>query len=329
MASSPNDISLRSTESGLDVRIVLHTAAEAGSIVLALTPDPRAHLSQAMSGAIEATRPITRYGDNGQPLVTIQPEYIIAPPIARDSSADVTASALTAAVTTTLTPSASSRQDVTLIIDPMWVHAAHRAFPVQVDVPIATAYSAVDSGTFGTVTSCAPTTRAPQTDVVVGMVDGCAYHGEVSFNTSSLHYDTTIVSATLHLYTPRQTGATSVRIYANTPPSSTVAYQPASWAQPSWSSAPAIALGAAGIAQSGSNGQHEQSWDVTSLVQQAHRGRSGSSVAHRAASAATHSSTASHPSMRCRSIRSPIPRVARVPLATPASLAARTLSTAT
>lgn len=155
-----------------------------------------------------------------------------------------------------------------MTVNPTWLQDARRVFPVRVDLPIVTAYAAVHTGTFGTVSSCAPTTRAPQAEVVVGAAGGCTYHGQVSFDTTSLPYDTPIVSATLRLYTPAQTPATGVQVYPNAAPSNGgVVRQLVSWEPPNWASAPALSAGTGGVAQSGSDG-HWQSWDVTTLVRQ-------------------------------------------------------------
>lgn len=84
------------------------------------------------------------------------------------------------------------------------------------DLPIITAYSAVHSGQFGTVSSCAPTNPAPLASVVVGVDGTCIYHGLASFKIAPLDPSRTIQSATLTLYTPDQTGSTGVQVFANT-----------------------------------------------------------------------------------------------------------------
>jgi len=151
-------------------------------------------------------------------------------------------------------------------VDSAWLHAPRRAYPVTLDLPLATAYSAVHSGLAATVNSCAPDVSAAGGEVVVGSAGGCASHGLLSFNTTPLLADTPIVSATLRLYTPDQIGPTGIRIYPNTPLTSTLpVWEPSPYLQPTWASAPTVVTGSVGIDQSGSDGRW-QSWDVTDLV---------------------------------------------------------------
>lgn len=236
---------------------------------MSLASDPRTSLAQDASGAIRITRPITDYGGSGttHPAVTIQPEYVIEPPLAVDSSTDVAAAVPTGPASTSLVPTSSGRQNLAVTVDSTWLHDAHRVFPVRLDVPIVTAYSVVNTGWFGSVNSCATAVPAPQTDMVVGSEGGCTYHGLASFDTTSLLYDTPIVSAVLRLYTPDQAGPTSVQVLPNAAPSTTSVWHPDPADQPSWTTAPTTLPGANGIVQSGSTGQW-QSWDVTALVRQ-------------------------------------------------------------
>jgi hypothetical protein len=271
VTTTRTDVALRITPSGVDAQVIVHSADEAGPFVFTLTPDPRTHLIQEPNGVIRVTQPITSYGDSdttaGVPLVTEQPEYIIGVPAATDSSADPVALAHTGPVTLTLAPAHSGPRNVTLTVDPAWLGDPHRHFPVRFDIPISTAESAVHTGLFGTVDSCAPDAPAPQAEVAVGNSGACTYRGQAYFDVSSLQYDTPVVSATLRLYTPAHAGSTDVQVFPNTPPiSSTMpVYRPVSWRPPSWNTAPPIAQGAAGIGQSTSDG-HWQSWDITDLV---------------------------------------------------------------
>lgn len=179
-ATTRSDVALRATPSGVDAQIIVHSADEAGPFVFTLMPDPRTHLIQEPNGAIRVTQPITSYGDGdattGAPLVTEQPEYIIGAPVASDSSADPVALAHTRPVTLTLAPAQSGPRNVTLTVDPVWLRDPDRHFPVRFDIPISTAESAVHTGLFGTVDSCAPDAPAPQTEVVVGSAGACTYH---------------------------------------------------------------------------------------------------------------------------------------------------------
>jgi len=271
VAASPSDVAVRATASGLNVRVTLHSADEVAPIALSLALDPRTYLKQQSNGVIVVTQPITDYGDdpsNTTPIVTQQPEYIVETPSAIDSATDPAAAVQTGPVSMSLTPLISGGQGLTLTVDPAWAHDAHRVFPVHLDLPILTGESGVHTGLFGTVSSCAPNTPVPPTGLVVGSENGCAYHGQVYFNTSSLLYDTPIVSATLRLYTPNQAGATSVQVYPNVAPTVPgVAWQPLAWQPPDWNSAPTVVTGSVGLGQSASEG-HWQNWDVTSLVSQ-------------------------------------------------------------
>lgn len=269
VASSPSDVAVRATISGVDLQLTLHNANESGHVTLSLAPDPRTSISQDAGGAIRITRPITDYGGSGatHPGVTIQPEYVIESPLAVDSNTDVAAPVRTGLVSTSLVPAASGRQNLAVSVDSTWLHDVHRVFPVRLDVPIVTAYSVVNTGWFGTVNSCAAAVPAPQTDMVVGSAAGCTYQGLASFDTTSLLYDTPIGSAVLHLYTPDQAGATGVQVLPNTSQSTTLVRHPDPAEQPSWTTAPTTLPSASGSAQSGSTGQW-QSWDVTALVRQ-------------------------------------------------------------
>jgi len=257
------DLSLRAIPSGLDVRVVLRNAQSSGPFTLALAPDPgtNAQLTQDPNGVIRVMRPITQYGDDGSPVAISQTEYLVRQPAATDSSADPAAPANTGPVTSSLVSTAGITQYVTLSVDPMWLNDPRRAFPVAVDLPIATSDAALRSGAFGTVNSCNPITVAPPTDLVVGTENGCTYKGQAYFDLSSVSSDNTVVSATLHLYTPNQTGATGVQVYQN-------ATGDADPSQPvSWNTAPPVMTGTTPLAQSASDGRW-QSWDVTSIVQQ-------------------------------------------------------------
>jgi len=258
-SGTASDLSLRATASGMDARVIVHNANEGGPFVFALAPGSGVSLTQGTDGSIQATQTMTQYGDDGtNAAVYTDTGIIVQPPIATDSSTTAGAPVTTGPATTTLSPGG---QSMTLTVDPAWLHAAGRAFPVTVDLPIATGYAALHTGVFGTVSSCAPNVPAPQAEVVVGVANGCTYHGLTSFDLSSVSANTTVNSATLWLYTPNTTGPTSVQVEANV----ASANDPYQW--PSWNSAPAIVTTTAPLAQSGGSG-HWQSWNVTNLVQQ-------------------------------------------------------------
>jgi len=261
--TTQSDLALRATGSGLDARLVLHSASEGGPFGIALASSPGTGVMQDGTGAIRVTQAITQYGDDGAGFnVITQTEAVMQPPVATDSSADPVASVNTGPATATVAQGSAGSQIVTVSIDPTWLHAPGRVFPVNLDLPILTANAELRSGAFGTVNSCAPDTSAPPTTLVVGAENGCTYNGQAYFDLSSISANLpSIVSATLRLYTPNQTGPTAVQVEANAAGVNDPS-QPTTW-----NGAPAVVTSTAPIAQSGSDG-HWQSWDVTSLVQQ-------------------------------------------------------------
>jgi hypothetical protein len=129
-------------------------------------------------------------------------------------------------------------------VDPGWLHDPHRVFPVNVDVPIVTGSAGADTTWASTVTSCASDLPASQT-VVVGQEGSCSYHGLLYFDVSSLPWNATIASATLHLYTPATTAATGIQVHANSPVPLATAYE-----QPTWDDAPALQSGETPVPES-------------------------------------------------------------------------------
>jgi len=266
VASAPADLALHPTVSGLDLRLVLHTAAEAGPLTLALAPSAGAYLEAEPGGAVQVTRPFTAYGDDGTAHTILSPEYVVHAPVAHDAADATGDPAASAPVSLTLGATPSGVPALLLTVDSAWLRDARRAYPVTLDLPLATAYSAVHSGLAATVNSCAPTVPDTHGGLTAGRVGGCASHGLLSFNTTPLLADTPIVSATLRLYTPDQTGQTGIHIYPNTPLTATLpVWEPSPYLQPTWASAPAVVTGSVGIDQSASDGRW-QSWDVTDLV---------------------------------------------------------------
>ncbi len=246
--------------------MVIHTPTEAGPLALTLAPAAGAYLESKPGGAVQVTRPVTAYGDDGTAHTILSPEYVVHAPVAHDAADATGDPTATTPVSLTLGATPSGVQALLLTVDSAWLRDARRAYPVTLDLPLATAYSAVHSGLAATVNSCAPDAPAAHAGLVVGTMGGCAYHGLVSFNTTPLLADTPIVSATLRLYSPDQTGPTGIRIYPNTPLTSTLpVWEPSPYLQPTWASAPAVVTGSVGLAQSASDGRW-QSWDVTDLV---------------------------------------------------------------
>ncbi len=213
------DLSLQAIPSGLDVRVVLQNATSRGPFTLALAPDPSTNtqLVQDADGSIRAIQPITTYGDDGvAPVAITQTEYTVQPPSATDSNADPATLVNGGPVTPTLISTTGITQYVTLNVDPTWLNDSRRVFPVTLDLPIMTADGAANTDVFGTASSCVPNATIPQA-VVVGTENGCTYNGQVSFDLSSLPAGASIVSATLNMYTPNQTGPTGVQVLQNAP----------------------------------------------------------------------------------------------------------------
>jgi len=260
---SGSDLSLRATSTGLDARVVLHNASESGSFVLTLAPDPRTQLVQDPSGAITVTQAVTDYGDDGvTPYVVTQTEYMIQPALATATTSAPASPVDVGAVAMRLGTSASGAPTLTLSVDSAWLSRHASSYPIAVDLPILTEDGYGQTGVFGTVNSCAPTTPAPPTEMVVGVQGSCTYNGQAYFDLSALPNAVSIVSATLRLYTPGQTGPTGVQVAQNAPPSDPYSAQQA----PSWNTAPVVVTTTAPVSQSASAGGW-QSWDVTRIVQ--------------------------------------------------------------
>jgi len=175
-----SDLSLQSTVSGLDARIVIHNAGERGPFTLNLGADPSMLISQDASGAIQVAQPISSYNPvSGTTTASVtRTEYTVQTPILIDSSTAVTAPVSTGPATMTLTADPTGGQDVTVSVDQAWLNASGRVFPATLDLPIVTAYSSAHTGLWGTVNNCAPNQPAPQTEVVVGVAGGCTYNGQ-------------------------------------------------------------------------------------------------------------------------------------------------------
>ncbi len=261
---APLDLALRPTIDGLDVRVVVHAPGQGRTIVFALAPDAPTHLIQETGGAIQIVRPIPGRSDEGTPYRVAGPEYIVRRPIVRDNARDPLSVVTSGPLTMTLGIGPTGGPELAVRLDPAWLDDPQRVFPVQLDLPIMTAWAALHTGVLATVASCVPATPAEPTDLLVGVAAGCSFHGQLRFDLSTLMNDTPIVAATLRLYTPGGSGPTAVQVAANVP-ASVASIVPVSWQPPSWADAPSVAAGAAGRGQSASSGSW-QSWDVTDLV---------------------------------------------------------------
>lgn len=175
---------------------------------------------------------------------------------------DPAAPADAGAVSMTLGTGATGATTLALRVDPAWLGRHAQSYPIVVDLPVMTADGYGQTGVFGTVNICAPGVAAPPTEMVVGVQGGCTYNGQVYFDLSALPNVVSIVSATLRLYTPGQTSATSVQVAQNVSPPDPYFAQGA----PSWSTAPAVVTTTAPVSQSASAGGW-QSWNVTGIMQ--------------------------------------------------------------
>ncbi|MGH2386673.1 MAG: DNRLRE domain-containing protein, partial [Chloroflexota bacterium] len=266
--ATTRDVAVDATASGFNVRVVLHNASENPSVTLRVALDSSAYLQQEPSGTIQATRPITSYGDSSTtPIVTLGPEFVIGHAAAVDASAGVAALVNASAPSLTLGSSSAGAQSVSVAIDPTWLHAAGRAFPVTITVPVLTALSAAHTGISATVNSCAPTKPATPTDIVVGVVGSCTNQGKLYFSLPHVPGGSTVVSATLGLYAPDQSTATGAQVYMNgLLPLPYIA--PSALDQSASPALPAVAADAVGIAEQPATGSNLHTWDVTSIVRQ-------------------------------------------------------------
>lgn len=265
ITSNGVDAIVRSTVQGVDLGVIMHTPDVAGPVAFTLATDAQGQFVQSDNGVLQVIHTMTDYGDDGTPFTDTTPEFVIDTPRLLDSSANPTAPVSTGPVTTTLTETGSGQLLLNVNVDQAWLHASTRTFPVELDIPISTATAADETGWFGTVNSCAPTTPALVASLLVGTEGSCTYHGVVYFDVSSLSPDTPIVAATLHLYAPNHPDSTGVQVFQNTSPSSPD-WQPLGWNRPSWATAPTIEPGAAGISENG-GASPWKTWDVTGLVQ--------------------------------------------------------------
>ena len=258
--TSANDVTLKPTLSGIDLGLIIHNPSDAATMAVPLILDPRTHLVSQANGAVLVVRPITDGAANGSPLVLMDaPEYVVGSAVALDSAP--LAQTDSGPVTTTVQTD-QGQPRLSIHLDPAWLHAAGRQFPVYLTVPILTAFSAMESGTFGTTNSCAPTTPMVSADAVVGTHGPCAYQGYLDFDINALRPGTQITAASLRLYTPDRSGPTAVQVYRNVGAANTLAVP--SWAPPNWQTAP-VSSGP-GIVES-AGGTQWHSWDVTSIVQ--------------------------------------------------------------
>jgi hypothetical protein len=265
--ATTRDVAVDATASGFNVRVVLHNAAENPSVTLRVALDSSAYLQQMPSGTIQATRPITSYGDSGTtPIVTLEPEFVIGRAAAVDASVGAVALENASSPSLTLGSSSTGAQGISVAVDSTWLHAPGRTFPVTITIPVLTALSAAHTGIATTVNSCAPANPSTPTDVVVGTVGSCADQGKLYFDLPHLPTGSTVVSATLGLYSPDQSTATGVQVYMNGPlPLPYVA--PSVLDQSATVTLP-TATTSAGIAEQPATGSNLHTWDVTAIVRQ-------------------------------------------------------------
>jgi hypothetical protein len=268
--ATTRDVAVDATTSGFNVRVVLHNANENPSVTLRVALDSPAYLQQEPSGTIQVTRPITSYGDSSTtPIVTLGPEFVIGRAAAVDASAGAAAVQTASSASLSLGPSSNGAQSVSVAVDPTWLHATGRTFPVTITIPVATALSAAHTGIATTVNSCASANPPTPTDIVVGVVGSCTDQGKLYFALPHVPGGSTVVSATLGLYAPDQSTATGVQVAMDGPlPLPYIAPSALDQSANPTLTLPAVAAGAVGIAEQPATGSNMHTWDVTAIVRQ-------------------------------------------------------------
>jgi hypothetical protein len=220
-------VSFRPTISGLDLQVTLPAPVLTGSVMLSLaattvqtgtlarsvqgiSPTAPVQVMQQPDGTIRIQRPQQVCGSQGCQTVTA-PALYLDPPLVQDSSAGALAAAQPGPASVQLTSQGTSDQ-IAISLDPIWLAASTRVWPVHIDVPVVTASSAAQSGVSGTLQSCAPISPAQGTRIVVGSAGTCTDRGLLYFPLDQLFWLTSagyhVVSATLQLDTPTRAGPT-------------------------------------------------------------------------------------------------------------------------
>jgi len=214
-AAGQADLALAATHEGASVGLTVRDAAADPSTTFVLSLDHPVTFLQDPGGAILVRRAVQSCGSTGCVEVQ-QPEYVLAAPVVRQGATGRPVPG--APATLRLAGASVEGAQVTLALDPTWLRASGRAFPLRVDLRLESAFSAVRNTTEESVSSCEGAAPAIGGDLVVGAEGGCTYRAFLRFDTGSTILRSPIQAASLHLYAPGQAGPAGVQVYAGAPP---------------------------------------------------------------------------------------------------------------
>ena len=217
LAGGHQDLAVESAHEGVRLRLTARDAQGGAALAAAISLDHPVTFRQDPGGAIVVTRQIQGCGSTGC-IPVDQPEYVIGPPVVTDASGAAPRTLVGAPATLRVASSSANGAQIAVSLDPAWLATAGRAFPLAITVPVETAASAVELGTEGSVSSCAPTAPASHGDLTVGTAGGCSSRGILYFDMGSTILQSPIQAAALHLYAPGQSGAVAVQVFAGAPP---------------------------------------------------------------------------------------------------------------
>jgi len=217
LAGGHQDLAVESAHEGVRLRLTARDAQGGATLAAAISLDHPVTFRQDPGGAIVVTRQIQGCGSTGC-IPVDQPEYVIGPAVVTDASGAAPRTLVGAPATLRVASSSASGAQIAVSLDPAWLAAAGRAFPLAITVPVETAGSAVALGTEGSVSSCAPAALAAHGDLTVGTAGGCSYRGVLYFDMGKTILQSPIQAAALHLYAPGQSGAVAVQVFAGAPP---------------------------------------------------------------------------------------------------------------
>lgn len=217
LAGGHQDLAVESAHEGVRLRLTARDVQGGAALTAAISLDHPVSFRQDPGGAIVVTRQIQSCGSTGC-IPVDQPEYVIGPAVVTDASGTAPRTLVGAPATLRVASSSASGAQVSVSLDAAWLATAGRAFPLAITVPVETAGSAVEPGTEGSVSSCAPAAPAAHGDLTVGTAGGCSYRGILYFDMGKTILQSPIQAASLHLYAPGQNGPVAVQVFAGAPP---------------------------------------------------------------------------------------------------------------
>ena len=158
LAGGHQDLAVEAAHEGLRLRLAARDAQGGASLTTAISLDHPVTFRQDPGGAIVVTRQIQSCGSTGCVPVD-QPEYVIGPAVVTDASGAAPRTLVGAPATLRVASSSASGAQIAVSLDPAWLATAGQAFPLAITVPVETAASAVEPGTEGSVSNCAPAAR--------------------------------------------------------------------------------------------------------------------------------------------------------------------------